>query len=57
MKILIVGGTGVISSAVCHECINKGFELFVINRGLRKSEKMSEKETFKRCLLYFEKLL
>lgn len=42
MKILIVGGTGVISSAVCHECINKGFELFVINRGLRKSEKMSE---------------
>lgn len=36
MKILIVGGTGIISAAVSRELINQGHELWLINRGSRK---------------------
>ncbi len=33
MKILFVGGTGVISSSCSELCIEKGFDLFLLNRG------------------------
>lgn len=36
MKILIVGGTGVLSSAVVKEAIKQGIEVTVINRGLHR---------------------
>ena len=36
MKLLIVGGTGVLSSAVVREALGKGMDVTVINRGKRK---------------------
>lgn len=36
MKVLIVGGTGCLSSAVTEEAIRKGIEVTLINRGNRK---------------------
>ena len=36
MKLLVVGGTGVLSTAVVQEALNKGLEVSVINRGNRK---------------------
>ncbi len=36
MNILIIGGTGVLSSAVVNEAIKKGFDVTMINRGKRK---------------------
>lgn len=33
MKILFIGGTGVISSSCSELCIEKGYELYLINRG------------------------
>lgn len=33
MKILFIGGTGVISSSCSELCIEKGFDLFLLNRG------------------------
>jgi nucleoside-diphosphate-sugar epimerase len=35
MKVLFIGGTGVISTAVSRLAIAEGFELYVLNRGLR----------------------
>jgi nucleoside-diphosphate-sugar epimerase len=35
MKVLFIGGTGFISTAVSRQVITKGFELFLLNRGLR----------------------
>lgn len=35
MKLLLVGGTGVLSSAVTHEALKQGFEVTMINRGKR----------------------
>lgn len=37
MKLLIVGGTGVLSTAVVKEALRKGLEVTVINRGNRKN--------------------
>jgi len=37
MKVLFIGGTGNISSAVSTFCVNKGFDLYLLNRGNRKS--------------------
>ena len=34
MKILFIGGTGVISSACSQLCVEKGYELYVLNRGV-----------------------
>lgn len=34
MKILFIGGTGVISSSCSELCIEKGFDLFLLNRGI-----------------------
>ena len=36
MKVLLVGGSGILSSAVALESIKNNIEVFVINRGLRK---------------------
>lgn len=33
MKLLVIGGTGILSSAVVDEAINKGFEVTMLNRG------------------------
>ena len=35
MKLLLVGGTGVLSSAVTHEALKQGFEVTMVNRGKR----------------------
>ncbi|MDD3230641.1 MAG: SDR family oxidoreductase [Oscillospiraceae bacterium] len=35
MRVLLIGGTGVISSAVSARAVQKGFELFLLNRGNR----------------------
>ena len=36
MKILIIGGTGILSSAVVDECVNRGIDVTMINRGTKK---------------------
>ena len=36
MKILFIGGTGKISTAVSQQAIAKGFELYLLNRGLQE---------------------
>ena len=36
MHILIIGGTGVLSSAVCEEALKRGIKVTMINRGNRK---------------------
>ncbi len=35
MKILFIGGTGKISSAVCQQVMAKGYDLYLLNRGLQ----------------------
>lgn len=35
MKVLIIGGTGIISTAVVNECVSKKFDITLINRGKR----------------------
>ena len=36
MKILVIGGTGTISSAVVERCISKGYDVTILNRGNKK---------------------
>lgn len=36
MKVLFIGGTGLISTAVSKLAIDRGFELYLLNRGMRK---------------------
>lgn len=38
MKVLFIGGTGFISTAVSRMAIDRGVELFLLNRGIRASE-------------------
>ncbi len=38
MKVLIIGGTGTISTAVSRKALEKGYELYLINRGNSNSE-------------------
>jgi len=38
MKVLFIGGTGFISTAVSRQAIAKGFELYLLNRGLRSAQ-------------------
>ncbi len=38
MRILFIGGTGFISTAVSRLAIDKGFELYLLNRGLRSRD-------------------
>jgi nucleoside-diphosphate-sugar epimerase len=37
MRVLFIGGTGVISSAVSRQTIAKGIDLYLLNRGLQKT--------------------
>lgn len=37
MKVLIIGGTGVISSDVCYRAIEEGYDVYILNRGKRRS--------------------
>lgn len=36
MKVLLIGGTGVISTDVCKMAIEKNYEVYILNRGRRK---------------------
>ena len=36
MKILLIGGTGTISSAVCERCLDLGYSVYIMNRGKSK---------------------
>jgi nucleoside-diphosphate-sugar epimerase len=38
MKVLFIGGTGFISTAVSRQAIAKGFDLYLLNRGLRSAD-------------------
>jgi nucleoside-diphosphate-sugar epimerase len=38
MKILIIGGTGTISSAITRQLAAGGHDLWLLNRGIRRSE-------------------
>lgn len=38
MKILIIGGTGTISSAITRQLAASGHDLWLLNRGTRKDE-------------------
>ena len=38
MKILLIGGTGTISSAITRQLAESGHELWLLNRGNRKAE-------------------
>ena len=38
MKILMIGGTGTISSAITRQLAASGHDLWLLNRGTRKSE-------------------
>ena len=40
LKVLFIGGTGVISSACSELCIEKGFELYHLNRGLTQNHQI-----------------
>ena len=37
MRVLFIGGTGVINTEVSRQAIAKGFELYLLNRGMRRS--------------------
>lgn len=37
MKVLVIGGTGIISSDVCKECLSQGIDLTIVNRGKREN--------------------
>lgn len=45
MKILMIGGTGIISSEICSLSIERGHDVTIVNRGKRKSL-INEKSTF-----------
>ena len=38
MRVLFIGGTGFISTAVSRQAIAKGFELYLLNRGSRPAQ-------------------
>lgn len=40
MKVLLMGGSGIISSEICNLALERGYEVTILNRGLRK-EKMN----------------
>ena len=42
MKVLLMGGSGIISSEICNLAIDRGFDVSIMNRGLRR-EKMNPK--------------
>jgi nucleoside-diphosphate-sugar epimerase len=38
MKLLIIGGTGIISTACVHLAAERGFDVFILNRGITKAQ-------------------
>lgn len=38
MKVLFIGGTGIISTAVCQVAVSRGIDLYVLNRGKRNDK-------------------
>lgn len=48
MKILIIGGSGVLSSAVVNECIDRGYEITMLNRG-NNTRFINSKATLIKC--------
>lgn len=56
MEILIIGGTGILSSAVVNECINQHFKVVMLNRGTKKTFINPNAELLK-CDVYNEKLV
>ena len=38
MRVLFIGGTGFISTAVSRQAIARGFELYLLNRGARPAD-------------------
>ena len=38
MRVLFIGGTGFISTAVSRQAIARGFELYLLNRGARAAD-------------------
>jgi nucleoside-diphosphate-sugar epimerase len=38
MKVLFIGGTGLISTAVTQKAIERGIDLYVMNRGQRQKD-------------------
>ncbi len=37
MKVLLIGGSGIISSEVCARCVEQGIDVTILNRGRRKA--------------------
>ena len=42
MKVLFIGGTGVISAACAAECLDKGYEVILLNRGNKKIDELHD---------------
>ena len=53
MNILIIGGTGILSTSVVNECIQQGHSVTMLNRGRRK-EFINPKATLIKCDVYNE---
>jgi len=53
MKILLIGGTGTISTAVTRRLISQGQELYLLNRGIRKDSPEGAREII--CDIHNEK--
>ena len=53
MKILFIGGTGTISSAITRQLLQKGEDLYLLNRGNR-NDKLSEKAKVILCVSFFK---
>ena len=49
MNVLILGGTGVISTSVVKHCIEKGYKVSCVNRGRRKNDNSSLDVTIYNC--------
>lgn len=47
MRVLLIGGTGVLSTAVTHEAVTRGFSVTMINRGRNVSQIPKEVELIK----------
>jgi nucleoside-diphosphate-sugar epimerase len=54
MKVLFIGGTGLISTAVTNQAPKRGIDLYVLNRG-NKNNKLPEGVTSIKCDIYDEK--
>jgi nucleoside-diphosphate-sugar epimerase len=52
MKILFIGGTGIISSACADLCVARGHELFILNRSLSKKYPVPQGATVLRADVY-----